>query len=95
MSYSSKQAHRLPKRAIIPIQIWQRLRTATNDATISFEQAFDLLKDVDSDQINLELAEQYLDLGEYDSAKRLLNEIQANNNSEYAARVEQLLEKIG
>lgn len=68
---------------------------ATNDATISFEQAFDLLKDVDSDQINLELAEQYLDLGEYDSAKRLLNEIQANNNSEYAARVEQLLEKIG
>lgn len=65
------------------------------DLDTSFSNAFELLKDVDSDQINLELAEQYMTLGEYDGAKRLLNEVTAGNNPDYTALAERLLAKMG
>ena len=57
--------------------------------------AFDLLKDIDSTQLNIELAEQYLNLGEYNSAKRLLDEVSVTDNPHYQEKIQQLLEKIG
>lgn len=59
------------------------------------ENAFDLLKDIDTTQLNVELAEQYVNLGEYDSAKRLLDEISLSAHSQYEGKVQNLLEKIG
>ncbi|PNK61239.1 FimV/HubP family polar landmark protein [Psychrobacter sp. FDAARGOS_221] len=38
-------------------------------------QAFEFVKDLDSAQLTLDLAQQYLEVGEYDSAKRLLQEV--------------------
>lgn len=40
-----------------------------------FLKVFDFVQDLDNSQITLDLAQQYLELGEYDSAKRLINEI--------------------
>lgn len=57
--------------------------------------AFALLKDVDTVALNVELAEQYVNLGEYDSAKRLLDEINTQASPELQSKVQQLLEKIG
>ena len=55
----------------------------------------DRLKDIDTTQLNVELAEQYVNLGEYDSAKRLLDEISLSAHSQYEGKVQNLLEKIG
>ncbi|MBD3725812.1 MAG: hypothetical protein IE936_01880, partial [Moraxella osloensis] len=41
----------------------------------------DVIKDIDTDTLNVDLAEQYVNLGEYDSAKRLLDEIKDSNNT--------------
>lgn len=64
--------------------------TPTADLTSTF--AF--IKDMDTTQLNLDLAEQYIELGEYDSAKRLLGEI-TNANPTQQSMVQNLLEKIG
>lgn len=58
------------------------------------DQAFAIIKDMDTTQLNLDLAGQYIELGEYDSAKRLLNEI-SNANPDQQSIVNNLLEKIG
>lgn len=51
------------------------------------------VEQLDSTTLTLELAEQYLELGEYDSAKRLLNEIAPYANSEAQAKIHALLDK--
>lgn len=66
----------------------------TPSITPELNQAFNLLNDIDSTQLNVELAEQYVNLGEYDSAKRLLDEIDVNAQPQYQAKIQQLLEKI-
>ncbi|OPH34628.1 FimV/HubP family polar landmark protein [Moraxella atlantae] len=62
------------------------LRPDLSDALAQVEQ-------LDSTTLTLELAEQYLELGEYDSAKRLLNEIAPHANGEAQARIHALLDK--
>lgn len=57
--------------------------------------AFALLKDVDTVALNVELAEQYVNLGEYDSAKRLLDEVSTQASPDLRTKVQALLEKIG
>lgn len=47
-----------------------------------FNADFDFVKSLDSNQVTLDLAGQYLQLGEYDSAKRLLEEVITQGNSE-------------
>ncbi|WP_230659994.1 FimV/HubP family polar landmark protein [Psychrobacter sp. I-STPA10] len=60
-----------------------------------FIQAFDFVEQLDKSQITLDLAEQYLDLGEYDSAKRLVNEVLTSTASEqHKAHAKTLLERI-
>ncbi|MGE6245108.1 FimV/HubP family polar landmark protein [Psychrobacter proteolyticus] len=58
-----------------------------------FAADFDFVKSLDSNQVTLDLAGQYLQLGEYDSAKRLLNEVIAQGNSEQKQQAKLLLER--
>lgn len=71
------------------------LAPVTSTSAPALDDAFDLLKDIDTTQLNIDLAEQYVHLGEYDSAKRLLDEVNVANTPQYQAKVQQLLEKIG
>ena len=56
-----------------------------------FAADFAFVDTLDSHQITLDLADQYLQLGEYDSAKRLLNEVVAQGNSEQQQQAQLLL----
>lgn len=54
----------------------------------------DVIKDIDTDTLNVDLAEQYLNLGEYDSAKRLLDEIKDSDNPALLERAAALRQRI-
>ncbi|WP_019671608.1 FimV/HubP family polar landmark protein [Psychrobacter lutiphocae] len=49
--------------------------TAIESGAEMAKQAFAFVQDIDSAQLTLDLAQQYLEVGEYDSAKRLLQEV--------------------
>ena len=51
----------------------------------------DFAKTLDGNQVTLDLASQYLKLGEYDSAKRLLDEVIAHGDAEQQAEAKALL----
>ncbi len=57
-------------------------------------QSFPDLQQFDETQLNLELAEQYIELGAYESARELLKNSQALLNAEQQQRSEKLLNKI-
>lgn len=63
------------------------------DFSARFEADFDFVKTLDSNQVTLDLAGQYLQLGEYDSAKRLLAEVMTNGNSEQQSQAQALLDR--
>lgn len=65
----------------------------TAELSTPFSSDFDELKSIDNLQITLDLAEQYLELGEYDSAKRLLNEVMSEGNSQQQQFAKSLLAK--
>ena len=67
--------------------------TSAEDFSSQFAADFDFVKTLDSNQVTLDLAGQYLQLGEYDSAKRLLNEVIAQGDSEQQQQAQQLLER--
>ena len=67
--------------------------TSAEDFSSQFAADFDFVKTLDSNQVTLDLAGQYLQLGEYDSAKRLLNEVVAQGNSEQQEQAQRLLER--
>lgn len=66
---------------------------SVEDFSSRFAADFDFVKSLDSNQVTLNLADQYLQLGEYDSAKRLLNEVIAQGNSEQKQQAQLLLER--
>lgn len=70
----------------------QPVTTATQLAD-QFAADFDFVSELDQNQVTLELAEQYLELGEYDSAKRLLQEVIAQGNSAQQNHAQALLAK--
>lgn len=55
---------------------------------------FDVIKNIDTDTLNVDLAEQYVNLGEYDSAKRLLDEIKDSDNPALLERAVALRQRI-
>ncbi|KND22745.1 hypothetical protein AFK20_01115 [Enhydrobacter aerosaccus] len=57
-------------------------------------EILDVIKDIDTDTLNVDLAEQYVNLGEYDSAKRLLDEIKDSNNTALLERAAALRQRI-
>ena len=54
----------------------------------------DVIKDIDTDTLNVDLAEQYVNLGEYDSARRLLDEIKDSDNTALVERATALRQRI-
>ncbi|MEN8624620.1 FimV/HubP family polar landmark protein [Psychrobacter proteolyticus] len=66
---------------------------SAEDFSSRFAEDFDFVKSLDSNQVTLDLADQYLQLGEYDSAKRLLNEVIAQGTSEQKQQAQLLLER--
>lgn len=58
-----------------------------------FAADFDFIKTLDSHQVTLDLAGQYLKLGEYDSAKRLLKEVMTQGNNEQQQQAQMLLDR--
>lgn len=67
--------------------------SSTEDFSSRFAADFDFVKSLDSNQVTLDLAGQYVQLGEYDSAKRLLNEVIAKGNSEQQQQAQRLLDR--
>ena len=63
------------------------------DFSARFAADFDFVQSLDSNQVALDLAGQYLQLGEYDSAKRLLNEVISQGNSAQQQQAQSLLER--
>lgn len=61
------------------------------DFAAQFATDFDFVNTLDSNQVTLDLAGQYLQLGEYDSAKRLLNEVITQGNSEQQNQAQEML----
>lgn len=66
---------------------------ATEDFSSRFAADFDFVKTLDSNQVTLDLASQYVQLGEYDSAKRLLTEVINQGNSEQQSQAQALLDR--
>ncbi len=64
-----------------------------NDFTAQFAADFDFVNELDNNQVTLDLATKYLELGEYDSAKRLLNEVLSQGNSEQQTQAQSLLQR--
>jgi len=84
--------------ATTPVEIETEVTTeesieTTEEFSSRFAADFDFVKSLDSNQVTLDLAAQYLQLGEYDSAKRLLNEVMAQGNSEQQSQAQTLLER--
>ncbi|MBA2057400.1 pilus assembly protein FimV [Psychrobacter cryohalolentis] len=67
--------------------------STTEDFSSRFAADFDFVKSLDSNQVTLDLAGQYVQLGEYDSAKRLLNEVIAKGNDEQQQQAQRLLDR--
>ncbi|WP_338412186.1 FimV/HubP family polar landmark protein [Psychrobacter raelei] len=105
---SNKPAHKSPA---IKIQSYEERQAALNStptpATDELRQVmrsqpdayslqgFDFVKDIDGAKLTLDLAEQYIELGEYDSAKRLLQEIiNSSANQAQKATAEQILGQL-
>lgn len=63
------------------------------DFSSRFAADFDFVKSLDSNQVTLDLASQYLQLGEYDSAKRLLSEVITQGTSEQKSQAQTLLDR--
>lgn len=66
---------------------------ATEDFSSRFAADFGFVKTLDSNQVTLDLASQYVQLGEYDSAKRLLTEVINQGNSEQQSQAQALLDR--
>lgn len=77
---------------IVTNEVGETPETA-EDFSSRFAADFDFVKSLDSNQVTLDLAGQYLQLGEYDSAKRLLNEVIAHGDSEQQSQAQILLER--
>jgi len=61
------------------------------DFDSQFSADFDFVKSLDSQQVTLDLADQYLQLGEYDSARRLLAEVIEQGSHEQKQKAQALL----
>ena len=66
---------------------------SAEDFSSRFAADFDFVKTLDSNQVTLDLAGQYVQLGEYDSAKRLLNEVISQGTSKQQSQAQSLLDR--
>ena len=66
----------------------------TTDQSDPLVQSFPQLNEVNEIHLNLELAEQYIQLGAFEAAREILVEQETNYNSEQRQQAEQLLSRI-
>jgi FimV-like protein len=66
----------------------------TVDQSDPLVQSFPQLSEVNEIHLNLELAEQYIQLGAFEAAREILVEQETNYNSEQRQQAEQLLSRI-
>ena len=55
----------------------------------------DFVNELDNTQVTLDLAQQYLQMGEYDSAKRLLEEVAQTGNDQQRHFAQGLIARLG
>lgn len=91
-SYEERQAALNSTPTPATDELRQLMRSQPDAYTL---QGFDFVKDIDGAKLTLDLAEQYIELGEYDSAKRLLQEIiNSSANQAQKATAEQILGQL-
>ena len=68
-------------------------RPASSIDDSQFASDFNYVNELDGVQVTIDLAAQYLELGEYESAKRLLKEVSNQGTAEQQSQIESLLAK--
>ncbi|TGP47032.1 hypothetical protein EN873_36235 [bacterium M00.F.Ca.ET.230.01.1.1] len=91
---ATNQTTTTPTASLETTSIADNASLTTAPAVEDLSAILDVIKDIDTDTLNVDLAEQYVNLGEYDSAKRLLDEIKDSNNTALVERATALRQRI-
>ena len=91
---ATNQTTTTPTASIETTSIADNASPTTAPVVEDLSAILDVIKDIDTDTLNVDLAEQYVNLGEYDSAKRLLDEIKDSNNTALVERAAALRQRI-
>jgi FimV-like protein len=83
-----------PASAAISFDIPSAPVTSTVHQNDPLVQSFPELTETDEVVLNLELAEQYIQLGAYDAAREILTEKEADYSPQQRTHVDQLLNRI-
>ncbi|QQU06093.1 hypothetical protein I6I87_08335 [Moraxella osloensis] len=91
---ATNQTTTTPTASIETTSIADNASLTTAPVVEDLSAILDVIKDIDTETLNVDLAEQYVNLGEYDSAKRLLDEIKDSNNTALVERATALRQRI-
>ena len=91
---ANTQTTTTPTASLETTSIADNVSLTTAPVVEDLSAILDVIKDIDTDTLNVDLAEQYVNLGEYDSAKRLLDEIKDSNNTALVERAAALRQRI-
>ena len=91
---ATNQTTTTPTASLETTSIADNVSLTTAPVVEDLSAILDVIKDIDTDTLNVDLAEQYVNLGEYDSAKRLLDEIKDSNNTALVERATALRQRI-
>lgn len=91
---ATNQATTTPTASLETPSVADNASLTTAPVVEDLSAILDVIKDIDTDTLNVDLAEQYVNLGEYDSAKRLLDEIKDSNNTALVERATALRQRI-
>ncbi len=91
---ANTQTTTTPTASLETTSIADNVSLTTAPVVEDLSAILDVIKDIDTDTLNVDLAEQYVNLGEYDSAKRLLDEIKDSNNTALVERATALRQRI-
>lgn len=91
---ANTQTTTTPIASLETTSIADKASLTTAPVVEDLSEILDVIKDIDTDTLNVDLAEQYVNLGEYDSAKRLLDEIKDSNNTALVERAAALRQRI-
>lgn len=100
LSFDDTATQATNQAATTPAAMTESATSADNTSAITapvvedLSAILDVIKDIDTDTLNVDLAEQYVNLGEYDSARRLLDEIKDSNNTALLERAAALRQRI-
>ncbi|UAY36697.1 hypothetical protein LAJ61_08565 [Moraxella osloensis] len=91
---ATNQTTTTPTASLETISIADEGSPTTAPVVEDLSAILDVIKDIDTDTLNVDLAEQYVNLGEYDSARRLLDEVKDSNNTILVERAAALRQRI-